>query len=228
MPRPAGNAKRFQDTLAEYKAKYNVESLDSPNDVANLHAMIRNGILIEQLQARLDELVTDPDGINPQEIKRVLDSIVALSETNINYEKTLGIDRKTRKNEASESVADYLTTLKARAKEWLDNENRLTKVFCTKCQIMVGRVSGVYDTTHYEASFQCPQCKKHIVVRREEKDVFFDVKDADWRRKYPIDIEQPKRTKAPSAVKDIGADLTIGEDEAYTGDTMDLGELDGA
>lgn len=201
----------FDKVLAEYKEKYDVDTLSSPNDIANLHAMIRNGLLIETLQARLDELANARDGINPQEVKRVLDSIVALSEVNMNYEKTLGIDRKTRKNDASESVADYLTTLRHRAKEWLD-ETRLIKVHCKACSIMVGRISGVYDTTAYQASFQCPQCKKNIIVRREEKDVFFDVKDADWRRKYPVEIEQAKRTKTP-AMRDVEADVLLGEDD---------------
>ncbi len=215
------NDKQFQLALSEYKAKYNVDQLDSPNDVANLHAMIRNGILITQLQARLDDLVNEPEGINPQEIKRVLDSIVALSETNMNYEKTLGIDRKSRKQADSENVADYITGLQVRAKEWLDNDIRLLKVYCKKCSIMVGRISGVYDTTQYEARFQCPQCKKIITVRREEKDIFFDIKekDRDWRRQYPIDIEQPKRTSAPDTslidddvMLDVAPDIEFGEE----------------
>jgi hypothetical protein len=185
----------FARILAEYSAKYNVDTLDSPNDRSNLHAMIRNAILIEKLQARLAELANDPEDINPIEIKKVLDSIVALSETNIQYERTLGIDRKTRKQENSESVADYITGLKQRAKEWLDDENRLTKVMCPNCKILVGRISGVYATTAYKAEFQCPQCQKAIRAFRKERDTFFDVKDGDWRSKFPIEIEHPKRSR---------------------------------
>jgi hypothetical protein len=190
------SGKRFDAILEEYKSKYNVDSLDSPNDTANLHAMIRNQMSIEQLQERLD-LLTSAAEIDATNIKKVLDSIVALSEINISLERTLGIDRKTRKQEASESVVDYIAALKQRAKDWLDSDQRLLKVYCKKCQIMVGRISGVYDTTAFEAGFQCPQCKKYTVVKRVERDVFFDVKGADWRRKYPIEIEQPKRSNAP-------------------------------
>jgi len=210
--KPVTTKQQFDSVLAEYKQKYNVESLDSPNDVSNLHAMIRNGILIETLQSSLDDLANSPDGINPQEIKRVLDSIVALSETNMLYEKTLGIDRKTRKQESSESVADYITGLKQRAKEWLDNEERLTKVYCKSCNIMVGRVSGVYATTAYECHFQCPQCNKRVVIKRVQKDVFFDIKDGDWRKKYPIEIVQPKRVSSPS-FDNVENDVILGEDE---------------
>lgn len=210
MPRKPLNERRFDAILAEYKKKYNVDSLDSPNDVANLNTMIRNQQIIEKLQEQMTEL-TDQDTIDPMQVKKILDSLVALSESNVVYERTLGIDRKTRKQESSESVADYITGLKQRAKEWLDSDSRLLKVHCKSCNIMVGRISGVYETTAYEASFQCPQCNKRIVVKRQERDIFYDIKDADWRRKYPIDIEQAKRTKAPdtSMVED---DLLIGEE----------------
>ncbi len=197
MGRKASTEVRFERILQEYKSKYNVDSLDSPNDIANLHTMIRNQIIIEKLQQQMNDL-TDLDEIDPIAVKKILDSLVALSESNVVYERTLGIDRKSRKQEASESVADYLTGLKARAKEWLDNEERLSKVHCKDCSIMVGRISGVYETTYYTASFQCPQCKKQIVVTRQERDIFYDVKDADWRRKYPIEIEQAKRITAPT------------------------------
>ncbi len=203
--------KRFELLLAEYKEKYNVDALDSPNDVANLHAMIRNQILIEELQFQLDLSVRSDDTIDANQIKKILDSIVALSETNMNYEKTLGIDRKSRKQQANESIEDYVTTLKQRAKEWIDHDDRLVKVYCKKCNIMVGRISGVYETTAYDAGFQCPQCKKYTTIKRVERDVFFDVKDAEWRRKYPIEIEQPKRTKAPT-ITNVDDDVIIGSD----------------
>ncbi len=170
--------------------------------------MIRNQILITKLQAQLEALTANIDVFDPSQIKKILDSIVALSETNISYERTLGIDRKTRKQTDSESIADYLTGLKQRGKEWLDE--RLTKVRCEPCNILVGRISGVYDTTYYDAKFQCPQCKKYITVKREERDIFFDVKNADWRRKYPIEIEQPVRTAAPDT-SHIEDDIMLGD-----------------
>jgi len=210
MPRKPLEERRFDRILEEYKSKYNVESLDSPNDIANLHTMIRNQIIIEKLQQQMNDL-TNLDEIDPVALKKVLDSLVALSESNVVYERTLGIDRKSRKQESAESTADYIAGLKARAKEWLDNEERLTKVYCKQCNIMVGRISGVYDTTHYSASFQCPQCKKQIVITRKERDVFFDVKDAEWRKKYPIEVEQARRVSAPT-FDDIPNELNIGDE----------------
>lgn len=213
MGRKASSVLMFDRKLEEYKQKYNVESLDSPNDIANLHTMIRNQIIIEKLQDQMTTL-TEGDDIDPMQVKKILDSLVALSESNIVYERTLGIDRKSRKQEASESVADYITGLKQRAKEWIENEERLSKIQCKNgCGIMVGRISGVYETTAYEGHFQCPQCKKWTVVKRQERDIFYDVKDADWRRKYPIEVEQAKRVTAPS-FDSVSDDLIIGEEDA--------------
>lgn len=206
-------SKAFLEVMSQYKEKYDVESLENPNDYANLETMIRNQLLIEQLQDRLDDLIT-VERIDPIEVKRILDSIVALSQTNVQYERTLGIDRKTRKQQQSESVVDYIAKLKQMAREFIDNDRRLTKVMCKTCNIMVGRISGVYETTEYQAGFQCPQCKKFITVTRKERDIFFDVKNPDWRRGFSMEVVQPKRNKhAP----EIG-----GDDDIMIGD-IDLG-----
>jgi hypothetical protein len=202
-------SKAFNDVMAQYREKYDVESLENPNDLANLETMIRNQLLIEQLQDRLDDLITG-ESIDSVEVKKILDSIVALSQTNVQYERTLGIDRKTRKQQQAESVVDYIVKIKQLAREFLDNDRRIIKVMCKTCNIMVGRVSGVYETTEFGAAFQCPQCKKHITVNRKERDVFFDVKNADWRRKYTMEVIQPKRTRnAPDVMGDD--ELTIGD-----------------
>lgn len=199
----------FNAIMAEYRTKYDVDSLENPNDLANLETMIRNQLLIQQLQDRLDDLVTATE-IEPMEVKKILDSIVALSQTNVQYERTLGIDRKTRKQQQAESVVDYIAKIKQLAREFIDNDRRLTKVHCKNCNIMVGRISGVYETTEYGAGFQCPQCKKIITITRKERDVFFDVKNADWRRKFPMEVIHPKRNKnAPELMVDD--ELTIGD-----------------
>lgn len=200
----------FDRIMQIYREKYDVDSLQNPNDLANLETMIRNQLLITKLQDRLDTIAMG-DEVDPSEIKKVLDSIVALSQTNMQYEKTLGIDRKTRKADQAESFPDYLVNIKKLAREFIDQ--RLIKVMCKKCEIMVGRISGVYDTTEYSAAFQCPQCKKHITVTRKERDVFYDVKNPDWRRKYPMEIIHSKRIKGAPHV-DVADDVLLEDDDS--------------
>jgi rubrerythrin len=211
---------KFERILNEYSKRYDIESLSNPNDLANLHTMIRNQLVIEELQRRMHELAQDDAVEEAMNIKKLNDSITALADTNMKYEKSLAIDRKTRKTEQEQSVVDYMNSLKRLAKEFI--EERLTKVSCKSCKILVGRISGVYDTTEYEARFQCPQCKKYITVNRKERDIFFDVKDADWRRKYPIEIIQPKRlAAAPEETTNMDNDVVIGDDSIEFGEIGD-------
>ncbi len=201
----------FEKIYAEYREKYDVDSLTNPNDLANLKTMIRNQALIDQLQDKLDALV-DTDNLTASDVKKILDSIVALAETNIQYERTLGIDRKTRKQQQEGNIVDIVLRLKAMSRQFIDDDRRLLKVHCKPCKIMVGRISGVYDTTEYSAAFQCPQCKKYTTVTRKERDIFYDVKDADWRRKYPMEILQPKSRIKDAPVIDVMDDMMIGDD----------------
>lgn len=199
----------FDKILSDYREKYDVDRLENPNDLANLHSMIRNQLIMEKLQTRLDDLAKNEE-FDSMELKKLLDGIRSLSETNVQLEKTLGIDRKTRKNEQAQSFPDYLKELKVLGREFI--ESRLTKVFCKNgCSIMLGRVSSAYDTNEYSAAFQCPQCKKYTTVTRKEKDIFFDVKNADWRRKYPMEVVQAKRSKSPEI--DVLDDVLLSNDD---------------
>lgn len=183
--------KEFNRLYAEYAKKYDLVGLDNPNDISNLRTMIYNQLMIDQLQENMQKSIQDGEDLSPDMLKKSLDSITTLSQQNLRLESQLGIDRKTRKDGQADDFATYLTQLKQTAKEFMDK--RITKVFCKSCNIMVGRISGVYDTTAFEAAFQCPQCKKQAVVKRKERDIFFDQKAPDWRRKYPMEVIQPKR-----------------------------------
>lgn len=208
---------RFKQELAKYAEKYDIESLANPNDISNLHTIIRNSIVIAELQQKLNEIAEDDPVGKAMDMKKINDSIVALTNLNIQLERQLSIDRKTRKAEQETSVADVVSKLKLHAKEFLDDDERLKKVHCPKCKIMVGRISGVYKTTFYHAEFQCPQCNKKIVIKRQERDYLFDVKDADWRRPYPAEIIQPKGKKDDLLLDHIPDDLILEGD--INGDT---------
>lgn len=112
----AKKALGFDYIMDQYREKYDIESIQNPNDLANLESMIRNQLSITKLQDQLDTLV-DQIKIDPMAIKKVLDSIVALSTTNVQIERTLGIDRKTRKQEQEESVVDYILKIKTLARD---------------------------------------------------------------------------------------------------------------
>ena len=202
----------FNKLYAEYASKYDLVGLDNPNDIANLRTMIYNQLMIDQLQENIQSTIAEGEEMTPEALKKTLDSITLLSQQNLRLESQLGIDRKTRKDGQADNFGTYMVQLKQTAKEFIDK--RLVKVFCKSCKVMVGRISGVYDTTQYNASFQCPQCKKITTVQRKERDVFFDQKDPDWRRKYMMEVIQPKQLSAKStAIFDEDDELTLSNEE---------------
>lgn len=208
-----------------YAEKYDIESLSSPNDKANLDLLIGNTIAIEQLQQRFSDKIDNED-IIPSELAKYNETISNLATINIKLENQLAIDRKSRKKEQEDNPAQFLAKLRVAARDFLNDPDRLVKLYCKHCNIMIGRVSGVYDTTEYECRFLCPQCNKFTKVNRKGRDIFFDLKagDRDWRRKYPIEVEHPKSDRTDlSAIED---DIIIEVDAGVDIITEDLLEED--
>lgn len=182
--------KTFDEILAEYKEAYDVESLASPNDRANLDMLINNKLLIERLQEEVQTLMAGELVANLSAIEKLQRTIQAAIEQSIAIERTLGIDRKTRKKDNQEDVGAYIAMIKSKATEFL--EKQLIYVYCENCKVMCGRVLPAHDHTEFEARFRCTQCKKMAIVKRNERDVFFDVKGNNgWRKAFPVEVEQP-------------------------------------
>lgn len=209
---------RFQERLDEYSKFYQVGTLNDANDRTLLHTAIKQELLIEDLQSRMEEIVNE-DEIDAGELKKLADLLRDGVKTITDVQKALGIDRKTRMAEESDTAAEYIAFLKREAKNFIDK--RLVKVYCKKCKVMVGRFSPVHKHTAYTISFACSQCGKVTTVQRNARDVFFDVKDADWRRKYPAEIIQPDDDdKDGFNPEEIAAD--IDDDVIISDDTPDI------
>ena len=202
-------SQRFSDILQEYSEKYDLATLSSPNDKANLEALINNQIIIESLQAKVQELIEDDPVSNIDIIQRLSTSLRDSIERNLQLERALALDRKTRNSSSAESVADYIVSLKQTAQEFL--EKRLVKVYCPNCQILLARFSIVHDHSPFELRVKCNQCENDITSAREEKDIFFDIKDSAWRKKYKYTVKQSKEKVSIDA--DVEDDIVLGEDE---------------
>ena len=196
---------RFQERLEEYAKFYQVGALNDANDKTLLHTAIKQELLMEDLQDRMEEIVNDDNGIDAGELKKLADLLRDGIKTITDVQKALGIDRKTRMAEESDTAAEYILFLKREAKNFLDK--RLVKVYCKKCKVMVGRFSPVHDHTAYTVSFACSQCGKNVTMQRNAKDIFFDVKDADWRRKHPAEIIQANEKSAGFDPEELTADI---------------------
>lgn len=201
---------RFREILQDYSNKYDLETLSSPNDRANLEMLINNQVIIESIQTKLQELTEIDPVDNIDIIQRLGSSLKDIIERNLQLERALALDRKTRNSSASESVADYIVNLKQFAQEFLDK--RLVKLYCPSCQILLARFSIVHDHSPFELKVKCNQCNNDVISAREERDIFFDIKDSSWRKKYKYSVKRSKETSAPDET-DVEDDLILGEDD---------------
>ncbi len=201
--------KRFNEIWSLYEQAYDLTTLNDANDKSNLELMIRNSVLSELLHEKITELMMDDAAGNINEIKKISDSVKDFTDRNIQLERQLGIDRKSRKKDNEATTGEYILMLKTAANEFL--EKRLIKVYCPDCKILVGRISPVHDHTAFGAFFQCSQCQKLATVERVERDVFFDLEkdDRDWRRKYPVEIKKPKKKKTLASEDELEAEAEL-------------------
>jgi hypothetical protein len=187
----------LKSRLDAYKKTYEVDDLVNPNDLANLYALIRNQEIIETVQAKIDELVTDDTQLlnNIGNIKKLQDSLLAMIDQNLAIERALGIDRKSRKKDTQEDVGTYITHIRKAALDFLQKE--FITLYCEDCKVLVGRVLPAHEYTEFSARFQCSQCNKMIEVKRKERDIFFDSKERNmaWRRKYKAEIIQGRNVE---------------------------------
>jgi hypothetical protein len=181
---------KYQAKLDQYNKVFRLDELNDANDKSTLEIMLKTEIMIDDLQEEIQSLIDTGAVENATNIKKLADLLRDATSTITTLQRTLSIDRKTRKTEETASVADYIRTLKRDAKEFM--ERRIINFWCNDCKVMVGRVYPVHEHTSFIVSFQCDQCKKLIRGRRDERDVLFDVRDHQWRRKYRAEIVQPK------------------------------------
>jgi len=193
---------KLKDKEAAYASVYRIDELNDANDRSTLDIMLKTEVMIDDLQEELQKLITEDAVKNAGDIKKLADLLRDATGTITTLQKTLAIDRKTRKTEETGSVVDYIRSLKRMAGEFM--EQRLTKVYCPNCKVMVGRFMAVHEHTGFNIQFQCSQCGKAIRARRNERDVLFDVKDADWRRGERAEIIQPNKKRR----RELSADLT--------------------
>lgn len=196
--------KRIKERLQQYMKDYKIEDMNESNDRTLLMILIRSELLLDDLQFQLQSVAVEGDLIaSASELKKIFDLVRDMTGQVTQVQKTLNIDRKSRTASAEESPAEYIRQLKRNAKNFLDQ--RAIKVYCPDCKVMAGRIYPVHGHTAFTFEVQCSQCKRRVIAKRDEKDVWFDIKDADWRRKFPAEIVQPELAKGgfrPEAVSD--------------------------
>jgi hypothetical protein len=199
--------RRFTEILKDYSDKYDLATLSSPNDRANLEMLINNQVIVETIQAKLQELTADDPVDNIDMIQRLGSSLKDIIERNLQLERALALDRKTRTSDKSESIAEYIVNLKAAAQDFL--ERRLVRLYCPEFKILLAR-SIMHDHSRFTLKVNCNQCNKAVSAEREEKDIFFDIADSNWRKKHRYTVVNSK--KSGSTAGDNDDDLVLSDD----------------
>lgn len=232
---------KFAKKLEQYAANFRIEDLNDANDKSLLNIMIKTEIMIDDLQQQIQELIEESSVTNAANIKKLADLLRDATGTITTVQKTLAIDRKTRKQEETGSVADYIRTIRTAAKEFVDK--RLVKVYCPNCNIMVMRFTPVHDHVAFTVSCKCHQCNKFIRARRDDRDIFYDVRDAEWRREFKAEVVQP-RVRKKSEPNSDAIEMSVDDEvilaapifeeselvelkPAEIHDELELGEFDG-
>ncbi len=213
MAKSTKSTDRFAEILEEYRRQYDVDSLQSPNDKANLTAFINIQILVEQLQSESERLAREDIIANIDMIQKINAAIEKQLERGLQLERALALDRKSRASDKADNVAQYLTELRANARDYLHKQFII--VYCPSCEIMVGRIIPVMEHSAFDCSFQCSQCRRKVTARRTERDLFFDFdpNDKAWRTPHAYKVIQPKKTKLPDIKSDPQLLIADEEDE---------------
>lgn len=206
---------RFAEKLTIYQKSYKLDDLNESNDTALLQIMIKTELMIEDLQSEIQLLIQESSVERASDIKKLADLLRDATGSITTLQKTLAIDRKTRKEEDSGSVADYINSLLKASKEYTNE--RLSHVYCPTCNILVARYAPAQSHTAFSVSTQCSQCNKTVRISRSEKDTMHDIPKLDraWRRKYRAEVIQPRRTsrQAEDSAETTAADpFTMNED----------------
>jgi len=182
---------RIEEKMEIYSNNFRLDDLNDANDLTLLHFLIKTELMVEDLHMGIQMLMNDDPVSKAVEIKKLHDLLRDSTKIVTELQKTLAIDRKTRKDtESSGDFASYIRFLKTTASQFI--EDRMIKVYCDNCKVMVARVSPVHSHTAYDLRFQCSQCKEMISLKRSERDTLFDldVEDREWRT-HRIEIVQP-------------------------------------
>lgn len=200
---------RLKQKMEEYAKVYDIGALNDANDKTTLLMLVQTEIMVEGLQEKIQTIIAEDPVGQATDLKKLADLLRDATETITKLQRTLAIDRKSRKEEETGSVADYIKSIQSIAHDFI--EKRIIKVYCQECKVMVGRFHPVHEHTAYSLQFECSQCGTMVKTSRKSKDYLFDVKDAEWRRKHRAEIVQPKINLTTDIIDAESEDVIIPE-----------------
>lgn len=170
----------LEDRLKKYLEIYELDELNSANDLESLRQLCQYEINARKLQERIDSL--NPTS-QTSEIKNLTQALQTTTQARLDVEKSLGIDRQRRQSESEESPQAYIFRLQSQAKEYM--QKRLKVLKCPQCNILLAKYlvyvteDGEKGAIAYEGkeikpvsftfSVECSKCHNICTVNNETK-----------------------------------------------------------
>ena len=161
--------KKYNSYINKYKKEYAVD-MNETNDVEALQALVRYMLQME----RVDQLImSEQYGAADHRILKGLGDFQRSLQMNVNeLQSQLGISRKQRKEKQHDDIPQYITALKAKAKDFW--QGKTVPVRCETCKIELARywlnfpgeteINGkmVPLTEKVQFNFTCYKCHQKV------------------------------------------------------------------
>lgn len=125
-----------QERIERYLEEYELDDLNSANDMAALTQMCQIEVNVGQIQDALGNIKKPLE--DSKKIRELQSALRDANQSWVSLQTELGINRKKRQSEKDESPLKYIERLQDISKKFLSS--RLKKFVCPKC----GQVLGKY------------------------------------------------------------------------------------
>jgi len=165
---------RMEDIFASFEKDYDLSNMTA-NDKLALTETARIFVLLDDMERALKKELTEgeTDWVTFEKINKIA---AMLRDDVSKLQRDLNITRKSRQDSEGQSVVDFVSDLKIRAKLFL--ADRLCEVYCPKCNMLLAKVWFLYKDADNNIELTCG---------REDCGFKFSVSAADFTKNKNIE-----------------------------------------
>lgn len=154
--------KKFQKLLKSFQDEYGVD-MNNSNDSEALINLVRHSLQLEKVNDQIIEMQQSDHQIDTRVLKNLGDYQRSLVTSISEFQNSLGINRKMRKEKQMDDVPQFIESLKTKALEFW--ERKTVKIICAKCDIELSRYWLNFPQLANTATFEleCWKCGEKIV-----------------------------------------------------------------
>lgn len=154
----AGMSQDFEERITkkilEFSQDYDIDDLKI-NDKETLRAFVQAIIALEDYEQLVFDIRSEGDisQANITVVDRVSNIMSNLRKDISRFQEDLNITRRIRKSDKESSVVSYISNLKDQARQYY--ESKLTYIYCTKCNMLLGNVWTLYPEESNKITLKC-------------------------------------------------------------------------